>query len=106
MENLKPEFPVVVTARHMDCTESIRHYVETKLARIHLKYPRIMDAKVVVDHTEHGNGVEIILHCTNHIVIQAETETADLYEAIDLTIEKVERQMRKEKTKRLKKLGH
>ncbi len=106
MENLKPDFPVTVTARHMGPTDSIRHYIETKLARIHLKYPRVMDAKVIVDHSGHGERVEFLLHCTNQIVIKAETETSDLYEAIDLTLEKAERQMRKEKTKRLKNLGH
>ena len=106
MKNLEPYFPVTVTARHMDCTESIRHYAETRLARIHLKYPRITSAKVIVDNQKHGQKAEIILTCTNHIVIEADTETSDLYEAIDLTIEKVERKMRKEKTKRQKRLGH
>ncbi len=106
MENLNTDYPVTVTARHMDCTESIKNYIVTKLARIHLSYPRIMDAKVVVDNESHGQSVEIILHCSNHIVIEADTETQNLYEAIDLTIEKVERQMRKEKTKYLKQRGH
>jgi putative sigma-54 modulation protein len=106
MENLKPDFPVVVTARHMENTESIRNYVETKLARIHMKYPRVMDAKVIADNQRHGQKVEIILHCADHIVIEADTETPDLYEAIDITMEKIERQMRKAKTKRQKRLGH
>lgn len=106
MENLEPEYPVTVSARHMDCTQSIQNYVETKLARIHLNYPRIIDAKVIVDNEKHGQKVGITLHCTNHIVIESDTETRDLYEAIDLTIEKLERQMRKEKTKRLKRFGH
>ena len=106
MKNLKPEFPVIVTARHMDCTDSIRNYIETRLARIHMKYPKIISAKVVVDNQTHGQNAEIILTCSNHIVIEADTETSDLYEAIDLTIEKVERKMRKEKTKRQKRLGH
>ena len=34
--------------------------------------------------------------------VEADTETKDLYEAIDLTMEKIERQMRKEKTRKLK----
>ena len=106
MENQETDYPVTVTARHMDCTDSIKNYVITKLSRINLSYPRIMDAKVVVDNQTHGQIVEIILHCTNHNVIEADTETQNLYEAIDLTIEKIERQMRKEKTKRLKRHGH
>lgn len=106
MENLNTDYPVTVTARHMDCTKSIQNYIETKLARIPLEYPKIIDAKVVVDNQRHGQMVEIVLHCSNHITIEADTETRDLYEAVDLTIEKIERQMRKEKTKRLKRHGH
>lgn len=106
MENIEADYPVTVTARHMDCTKSIQNYAETKLARIHLSYPKIIDAKVVVDNETHGQKVAITLHCANHIVIESDTETRDLYEAIDLTIEKLERQMRKEKTKRQKRLGH
>ncbi|MEO0445640.1 MAG: ribosome-associated translation inhibitor RaiA [Verrucomicrobiota bacterium] len=111
MEHLIPSFPVTVTARHMEKTEAIQRYVETKLSRIHLAYPRIIDAKAVVDHQDHhqgnsGNEVSIILHCTNQLVIQASSETKDLYEAIDLTLEKLERQMRKAKTRRLQQEGH
>lgn len=106
MENQEPDFPVAVTARHMDCTDAILKYVKTKLARIHMDYPKIIDAKVVVDHEKHGEKATITLHCSNHITIEADTETRDLYEAIDLTLEKLERQMRKEKTRRQKRLGH
>jgi len=106
MENLEPDYPVTVTARHMDNTESIRHYVETKLARIHMQYPKIIDAKVVVDNQTHGQIAEIVLHCSDNLVIEADTETKDLYEAIDLTMDKIERQMRKAKTRRQNRLGH
>jgi len=106
MKNLKPTFPVTVQARHMQCTDSIARYAETKLARLKLTYPRVIDAKVIADHSRHGNKAEIILHCANHVVLEADTESRDLYEAIDLTIEKIERQMRKQKTRRLRSLGH
>ncbi len=98
-------FPIEVTARHMDITEPMRSYVEKKLRNIHLKQPRVTDAKVVLDVQKHGEIAEIILYCANHMTLEAKTETTNLYEAIDLTMAKILRQMRKEKT-RLEKLNH
>lgn len=98
-------YPIEITARHMDITESMRSYVEKKLANIHLKQPRITDAKVVLDVSKHGKSAEIILYCANHTTLEAHTETGNLYEAFDLTMAKILRQMRKEKT-RLEKINH
>ncbi len=100
-------YPVEITARHMDLTDSIRDYCRSKLERIHMEYPRIIDAKVVLDQQQHGHIAEIILYCANNVTIEADTETRDLYEAIDLTIDKIGRQMRKEKTRQHKRAtGH
>ena len=41
----------------------------------------------------------MILHCTNHITIEASAETNDLYASIDEVVAKIARQMRKYKTK-------
>jgi putative sigma-54 modulation protein len=98
-------YPIEIAARHMEITDSMRDYVREKLANIHLQQPRITDAKVVLDVATHGQIAEIILYCANHTTLEAKTETDNLYEAIDLTIAKILRQMRKEKT-RLEKLNH
>jgi len=45
---------------------------------------------------------EIILHCANHITIEADSTTGNMYTSIDETIHKVARQMRKQKTRMLK----
>jgi len=46
---------------------------------------------------------EIILFCANHITIGAHTEGKDMYVALDETIDKIARRMRKHKTRLLKK---
>jgi putative sigma-54 modulation protein len=45
---------------------------------------------------------EVVLFCANHITIEADSECADLYAAIDETIAKIARRMRKYKTRLLK----
>ena len=99
------DYTVHITARHMELTEPMREYCRKKLALIHLDYPRIMEAKFVLDTTKHGHSAELVLYCANHVTLEAATETQNLYEAIDLTIDKIERQMRKEKTNHLKQSG-
>jgi ribosomal subunit interface protein len=39
------------------------------------------------------------------VTLEAKTETNDLYEAIDLTVAKIERQMREEKTRLMDRTG-
>ena len=69
---------------------------------IHLDYPRIIDAQVILDVVKHRHRAEIILHCANHITIEADVECDDMYAAIDGVVSKVARQMRKFKTKLLR----
>jgi putative sigma-54 modulation protein len=107
MSETEPQsFPVTVTARHMEMTDAIRDYALKKVQGIHFGYPRIIEAKVIVDAQPHGHIAEIVIFGANHVTLEADTEHADLYAAIDLTLEKIERQMRKEKTRKLKREGH
>ena len=102
----KADFPITVTARHMELTEPMRDYAEKKVSRMHYGYPRIIEVKVILDSQAHGHIAEIIVFGADNVTIEADTETANLYEAIDLTMDKIERQMRKEKTRMLKNHGH
>jgi putative sigma-54 modulation protein len=96
--------PITVTGRHVEITPAMREYAQKKVEGLHLDYPRIIDAKVILDVQTHHNQqkAEIILHCANHIVIEAHSITGDIYSAIDDTISKIARRMRKFKTRMLK----
>lgn len=97
---------ITVTVRHEEVTPSLREYAESKIEGIHLDYPHIIEAKAILDvqggHKER-HIAEIILFCANHIVIDASTESEDMYKSIDETIHKITRRMRKHKTRLLKK---
>ena len=62
--------PITVTGRHVEVTAAMRDYAQKKIEGLHLDYPRIIDAKVILDVQTHHNQqkAEIILHCANHIV--------------------------------------
>ena len=102
MQKHNVNLPIVVTARHMDVTDAIRDYAHKKIEGLHLDYPRIIEAHVILDVEKHRHFAEIILHCNNHITIEASEETDDMYASIDGVIAKIARQMRKYKTKILR----
>lgn len=103
MQTENVNLPITVTVRHEDVTDSLRDYAQKKIEGLHLDYPRIIEAKAILDVQKNRHIAEIILFCANHIVIEAHTEGQDMYAAIDETISKIARRMRKQKTRLLKK---
>lgn len=102
MQTANVNVPVKVTGRHVSITEAIKNYATTKIEHLHLDYPRIIEAHVILDVEKHRHFAEVILHCNNHITIEASEETDDMYASIDGVTAKVARQMRKYKTKILR----
>lgn len=95
--------PVTVTGRHVSITDSMREYALKKVQGIHLDYPKIIEAKVLLDvNKNYQQFAEIVLYCADHITIEADTTSEDLYASIDQTISKITRRMRKYKTRMLK----
>jgi putative sigma-54 modulation protein len=94
--------PITVTGRHVQVTEAMREYAKKKLDHLHLDYPRIVDAKVILDVEKGRQKAEIILHCANHITIEVDHTCGDIYASIDEAIAKLTQRMRKFKTRLLK----
>lgn len=94
---------VKVTGRHLHITDSINDYVTRKIEGLHLDYPKIIEAHVILEVEKYRHSAEVILVCSNHITIEACEETDDMYAAIDAVTDKVQRQMRKYKTRLMRK---
>lgn len=103
MQVANANIPVTVTGRHDSINDSVREYAIKKVQGIHLDYPRIIEAKVLLDVQKNYQQVaEIVLYCADHITIEADTTSKDLHASIDQTISKIARRMRKYKTRMLK----
>jgi putative sigma-54 modulation protein len=94
---------ITVTVRHETVTDSLRNYAKKKIEGLHLDYPKIIEAKAILNVQGKRHAAEIILFCANHITIDASSESEDMYKSIDETIDKIARRMRKHKTRLLKK---
>jgi putative sigma-54 modulation protein len=99
MQTANVNVPIKVTGRHVSITEAIKNYAISKVEHLHLDYPRIIEAQVILNVEKHRHFAEIILFCNNHITIEATHETDDMYASIDGVIAKIAQQMRKYKTK-------
>lgn len=93
--------------RNIEITEAMQAYAEDKLARLNRFSDQIIDAKVVMSYStskHHGNPakVEVQVNLPNGI-IRAEERGADSYAAIDLVVDKLERQLKRFKGRMLAK---
>ena len=80
-------------------TDAIKDYTETKLGRLE-KYFKDDDITANVLAKVRGNSqiVEVTIP-TSKFILRSEEESDDLYAAIDLVSDKLERQIRKNKTR-------
>ena len=85
-------------------TDAIKDYTETKLGRLE-KYFKDDDITANVLAKVRGNSqiVEVTIP-TSKFILRSEEESDDLYAAIDLVSDKLERQIRKNKTRLSKKI--
>ena len=86
MQTANVNVPVNITVRHESITDSLRNYVHKKIEGLHLDYPKIIEAKAVLDVQKNRHIAEIILYCANHITIDASSETHDGYQRPYLTL--------------------
>lgn len=105
MQVQNADVEINVVGRNVEVSDAMREYALKKVETLHLDYPKIIEARVILDVQVHHNRhiAEIILFCANHITIEAQSETHDMYASIDETISKIARRMRKRKTRLLKK---
>jgi putative sigma-54 modulation protein len=85
-----------LTGRHVDVTPAIRDYVMAKLARINRHFENVIDVNVVMTVDKLDQKVEANVHLSGKD-IHVEASDGDMYAAIDLLADKLDRQLLKHK---------
>jgi len=93
-----------VTGRRMDVTPPIRDYALEKIgkaARVHDRDDMVIDVVLHVEKNPANKNKDVaeVTAFMGGTVVRAEEAAPDMYAAIDLVSEKLERQMKKYKTK-------
>jgi len=90
-----------VRGENIEVTAAIRDYVEKKVGKLERYFSDAPDATAHVNlkvYTEKTAKVEVTIPLP-YLVLRAEETSPDLYASIDLVVDKLERQIRKFKTK-------
>lgn len=90
-----------ITGRHVAITEALRAYAEKKTSKLPRYYSGVNQVEVIVDGDDAGPrvAVEIIARGEHSNVFVAKEDGEDAYQCIDAAVHKLERQVRRKKTK-------
>ncbi|PLX90410.1 MAG: ribosomal subunit interface protein [Desulfuromonas sp.] len=89
---------IAVTFRHMESSDPVRSYVEEKLARVKKYIEEPIDAQVVLSVQKIVHRAEVTM-VAKGLTMKSVEETSDMYAAIDLMVDKIERQLKRYKEK-------
>lgn len=94
---------VSVTFRRMEGAEAVKEYAASKVAKINKYLYQPAEASIVLTREKHRIIAEINV-TSQRFSLKGQEETEDVYSAIDLVVDKIERQLvkRKEKMRRHK----
>ena len=88
-----------VTGHHVEVTPSLRSYVTKKLERIGRHFDQVIDVHCVLTVEKLRQKAEATLHVSG-CAIHADATESDMYAAIDLLTDKLDRCIKKHKEKR------
>ncbi|PAD25317.1 ribosomal subunit interface protein [Niallia circulans] len=90
-----------IRGENIEVTPAIREYVEKKISKLERYFSESPDAQVNVNlktYNDKTSKVEVTIPMSQ-LLLRAEEDHMDMYAAIDLISDKLERQIRKHKTK-------
>lgn len=94
---------LTISGHHLDLTPAIRDYMQNKLERIKRHFDHVIDINVILSvdkltEKEKRQKAEISVHVKGRD-LHAESIAHDLYAAIDMLIDKLDRQVIKHKNR-------
>ena len=90
-----------IRGENIEVTPAIREYVETKVEKVERYFNEDVNATANVNlkvYNDKQTKVEVTIPMKN-VTLRAEERNNDMYAAVDLIVDKLERQIRKHKTK-------
>ena len=87
-----------LTGHHLEITPALREYVQSKLTRISNHFDHVIDVKVTMSVEKLAQKVEATLHVPGND-LHAACADENMYSAIDMLTDKLDRQVLKHKEK-------
>ena len=92
-----------IRGENIEVTPALKEYVEKKLSKLERYFDTFPEIKVNLKVYSDKQRIEVTIPFTD-LLLRAEETNSDMYAAIDLVVDKIERQIRKHKTKVNRKL--
>lgn len=91
---------MTIRGEKVTITKSMKEYITEKLTKLdkYFENPKNIDCKVLVKVKNNQESIEVTVP-TSKFTLRAEERHEDLYAAVDLVVDKLERQIRKNKTR-------
>lgn len=87
-----------LTGRHLEITPAIRDYVNEKFGKIKRHFDQVIDMNIILSVEKLQQKAEATIHISGKNLF-VECEDENLYAAIDMLVDKLERQVRRHKEK-------
>ncbi len=92
-----------VRGKNIEATPALVDYAQKKLGKLDKHFDQAADAQVVLSVLRGEHIVEVTMNL-NGLIIRGEESTGDMYASIDMVVDKLERQIKKYKTRMNKSL--
>lgn len=89
---------IEITARHFDLTPELREHVESEMDKLTRYFENIISAEVILDVEKYRQTSEVKVKVYN-AVIAGSADSNDMYASIEMSIDKVKKQLKKYKSK-------
>lgn len=99
---------ITLKGKNYAVTDAIREYVETRVGKATRHFDGVISSDVTLSTERNWHIVEVTLYASG-FVLRGEERTNDMYASVDLVIDKLSKQLRKQKgkwDKRLKTQKH
>jgi len=87
-----------MSGHHLEITPSMREYVSSKMTRIDRHFDHVIDVNMILTVEKLRQKIEANVHLSGKDIF-VESEDSDMYAAIDLLVDKLDRQIVKHKEK-------
>lgn len=95
---------VTVIAKNMELTEALKEIVQKKVSKLEKYFEKDVEAKATLSVQKNRQIIEVTIPF-NGVILRGEESTSDMYKSLDLVGDKLERQIRKQKTRLSRKHG-
>lgn len=94
---------IIVRGKQVEVTNALRQHVEKRIGKLERYLDKLDEAQVTLSVERDRHKVEVTIPLDG-IILRGEEVSGDMYGSVDMVIEKLERQIKKHKTRLSKKI--